>query len=154
MKGNEKLLDALNVLLEEELTAINQYMVHAEMAEDWGYKKLHESFEKRSISEMKHAEELIARILFLEGTPVVDKLGKIRIGADVPKQLANDRDLEMIAIKEYNDVIVLAGDVKDYATREILEKILKDEDRHVNDIEELQDQISQMGLQLFLSTQV
>lgn len=154
MKGNEKLLNALNVLLEEELTAINQYMVHAEMAENWGYEKLHENFEKRAISEMKHAEDLIARILFLEGTPYVDKLGKITIGADVPKQLANDHGLELMAIKEYNDTIILAGEVKDYATREILEKILRDEDRHIDNIEELQDQISQMGLQIFLSTQV
>ena len=153
MKGNEKLLTALNALLEQELTAINQYVVHAEMADDWGYKKLHESFEKRAINEMKHAEELIARILFLEGTPVVSKLGQIKIGEHVPKQLANDHDLEMTAIKEYNNTIVLAGDVKDYATREILEKILADEDRHIDEIEELQDQISQMGLRIFLSTQ-
>jgi bacterioferritin len=154
MKGNPKLIATLNDLLADELTAINQYMVHSEMAEAWGYKKLHEAFEKRAIDEMKHAETLIGRILFLEGTPTVSKLNKMMIGADVPKQLAGDRGLEMGAIKSYNEAIILAGEVKDYATREILEKILKDEDRHIDQIEELQDQIQQMTLQIFLSTQV
>jgi bacterioferritin len=103
---------------------------------------------------MKHAETLIGRILFLEGTPTVSKYNKMSIGADIPKQLACDHGLEMGAIKSYNDAIILAGQVKDFATREILEKILKDEDRHIDQIEELQDQISQMSLQIFLTTQV
>ena len=103
---------------------------------------------------MKHAEKLIGRILFLEGSPTVSKYNKMSIGADVPKQLAGDRGLEMGAIKSYNEAIILAGEVKDYATREILEKILKDEDRHIDQIEELQDQIQQMTLQIFLSIQV
>ena len=154
MKGNPKLLETLNSLLADELTAISQYMVHSEMAEAWGYKKLHEAFEKRAIDEMKHAETLIGRILFLEGSPTVSKLNKMMIGADVPKQLAGDRGLEMGAIKSYNDAIVLAGEVKDFATRQILEKILADEDKHIDQIEELQDQIQQMSLQIFLSTQV
>jgi bacterioferritin len=154
MKGNPKLIETLNALLADELTAINQYMVHSEMANNWGYAKLHLHFEKRAIDEMKHAETLIGRILFLEGTPTVSKYNKMSIGADVPKQLAGDRGLEMGAIKSYNDAIVLAGEVKDFATREILEKILKDEDRHIDQIEELQDQISQMSLQIFLSTQM
>ena len=154
MKGNPKLIATLNDLLADELTAINQYMVHSEMANNWGYKKLHEAFEKRAIDEMKHAETLIGRILFLEGSPTVSKYNKMSIGADVPKQLAGDRGLEMGAIKSYNEAIILAGEVKDYATREILEKILKDEDRHIDQIEELQDQIQQMTLQIFLSTQV
>ena len=154
MKGNPKLIATLNDLLADELTAINQYMVHSEMANNWGYKKLHEAFEKRAIDEMKHAEQLIGRILFLEGTPTVSKYNKMSIGADVPKQLAGDRGLEMGAIKSYNEAIILAGEVKDYATREILEKILKDEDRHIDQIEELQDQIQQMTLQIFLSIQV
>jgi bacterioferritin len=154
MKGNPKLIETLNALLADELTAINQYMVHSEMAHNWGYEKLHQHFEKRAIDEMKHAETLIGRILFLEGTPTVSKYNKMSIGADVPKQLAGDRGLEMGAIKSYNEAIILAGEVKDYATREILEKILKDEDRHIDQIEELQDQIQQMTLQIFLSTQV
>jgi bacterioferritin len=154
MKGNPKLIETLNALLADELTAVNQYMVHSEMAHNWGYEKLHQHFEKRAIDEMKHAETLIGRILFLEGTPTVSKYNKMSIGADVPKQLAGDRGLEMGAIKSYNEAIIVAGEVKDYATREILEKILKDEDRHIDQIEELQDQIQQMTLQIFLSTQV
>ena len=154
MKGDPKLLQTLNSLLADELTAINQYMVHSEMAEAWGYKKLHEAFEKRAIDEMKHAETLIGRILFLEGTPTVSKLNKMMIGADVPKQLAGDRGLEMMAVKAYNEAIVLAGEVKDFATRQILEKILADEDKHIDQIEEMQDQINQMSLQIFLTTQV
>jgi len=154
MKGNPKLIATLNDLLADELTAINQYMVHSEMAHNWGYEKLHQHFEKRAIDEMKHAEQLIGRILFLEGSPTVSKYNKMSIGADVPKQLAGDRGMEMGAIKSYNEAIILAGEVKDYATREILEKILKDEDRHIDQIEELQDQIQQMTLQIFLSIQV
>jgi bacterioferritin len=154
MKGNPKLLEALNSLLADELTAINQYMVHSEMAHNWGYEKLHQHFEKRAIDEMKHAETLIGRILFLEGSPMVSKYNKMMIGADVPKQLTGDHGLEMMAIKAYNQAIILAGSVKDYATREILEKILKDEDRHIDQIEELQDQIQQMTLPIFLATQV
>ena len=154
MKGNPKLIATLNNLLADELTAINQYMVHSEMANNWGYKKLHEAFEKRAIDEMKHAETLIGRILFLEGSPTVSKYNKMMIGADVPKQLAGDRGLEMGAIKSYNEAIVLAGEVKDFATRQILEKILGDEDKHIDQIEELQDQIQQMTLPIFLSHQV
>lgn len=154
MKGNEKLLQTLNSLLADELTAVNQYMVHSEMCANWGYKKLHEHFEKRAIDEMKHAEKLIGRILFLEGTPVVNIYRKINIGADAPKQLGNDHAAEIDAIKAYNEGIILAGAVSDFATREILEKILNDEDRHLDDIEALQDQINQMNLQIFLSTQL
>jgi bacterioferritin len=153
MKGNNTLIETLNTLLSEELTAINQYMVHAEMSENWGYGKLHAHFEKQAKEEMKHAEKLIERILFLEGIPIVSKLGSIHIGSDVPKQLANDHELESQAIKAYNDAIKLAGDVGDFATREILEAVLHDEDRHIDNIEERQDQIQQMGLQVFLSTQ-
>jgi bacterioferritin len=154
MKGNEQLLKTLNSLLADELTAINQYMVHAEMCEDWGYDKLHKHFEKRSIDEMKHAEKLIGRILFLEGSPTVSNLNKIMIGKTVDKQLENDHAAEEDAIKAYNDAIILAGEVKDYATRDILQQILNDEDSHMDEIEELQDQIKQMSIQIFLTTQV
>lgn len=154
MKGNKKLIEVLDSLLSDELTAINQYMVHSEMCANWGYEKLHKHFEKRAIDEMKHAEKLIARILFLEGTPTVSKLGKMMIGKDVPKQLAGDHALEMGAIKAYNSAIVLAGEVGDFATREILEHILQDEDAHIDGIEELQDQIGHMTLPIFLTTQV
>ncbi len=154
MKGNEKLIATLNSLLADELTAINQYMVHSEMCANWGYEKLHKHFEKRAIDEMKHAEKLIGRILFLEGVPVVSSLKGIFIGSDVPKQLANDHQAESGAITAYNEAIKLAGDVNDYATREVLESILADEDKHIDDIEALQDQISHMTLQIFLTTQV
>lgn len=154
MKGNPKLIDALNFLLADELTAINQYIVHAEMAEDWGYSKLHRAFEKRAIDEMKHAEKLIGRILFLEGVPIVSNLNKIHIGGDVPKQVENDRVAEAGAIKAYNDAIALAGELLDYATRDILVQILNDEDRHMDEIEEMQDQMEQMTLPIFLGAQV
>lgn len=154
MKGNADLIKTLNSLLADELTAINQYIVHAEMSANWGYERLHEHFEKRAIDEMKHAEKLIYRILFLEGTPTVSELRKMSIGAEIPLQLAGDHALEMGAIKAYNEAIKQAGDANDFATREILEHILEDEDRHIDGIEELQDQIAHMTLPIFLSTQV
>jgi bacterioferritin len=152
MKGNPGLIDTLNSLLADELTAINQYMVHSEMSANWGYGKLHEHFEKQAITEMKHAEKLIGRILFLEGMPIVSNLKKISIGSDVPKQLDYDHGAEEGAIKAYNAAIKQAGEVGDFATREILEHILADEDGHIDEIEELQDQIEQMTLSVFLST--
>jgi bacterioferritin len=154
MKGDPKLIKVLNSLLADELTAINQYMVHSEMCDNWGYEKLHKLIEKRAVTEMKHAEKLIGRILFLEGVPIVSTLKALHIGAEVPKMFANDLDAEMGAVKSYNSAIVLAGDLKDYATREVLEQILKDEDGHVDEIEAIRDQIVQMGLQVFLSIQV
>ncbi len=153
MKGNQELIETLNSLLADELTAINQYMVHSEMCADWGYEKLHKKFEKRAIAEMKHAEKLIGRILFLEGTPTVSKLNRINIGSDVTKQLVADHAAEEDAINAYNNAIKLAADVKDYATHDILKAILKDEDEHIDEIEELQDQISHMTLPIFLATQ-
>ena len=154
MKGNVKVIETLNALLADELTAINQYMVHSEMCANWGYTRLHKAVERRAIDEMKHAEKLIGRILFLESRPTVSVLEKMSIGADVPLQLAGDHSLEMGAIKAYNAAIKQAGEVGDFATREILEHILQDEDRHIDDIEELQDQVGQMTLPIFLSTQV
>jgi bacterioferritin len=154
MKGEPKVIETLNSLLADELTAINQYMVHAEMCENWGYNKLGETIQKRAIEEMKHGEKLIGRILFLEGIPIVSELRKMHIGIDVPKMFASDRVLESDAIKAYNSGILVCGDAKDYATREILETILNEEDRHIDDIEAVQDQIAQMGIQVFLSVQV
>jgi bacterioferritin len=154
MQGDPKLIETLNALLADELAAINQYIVHAEMCEDWGYGKLHEGFEKRAIDEMRHAEKLIGRILFLGGRPTVSKLSDIHIGKDVPKQVEFDRAAEEGAIKAYNDAIALAAEVRDHATRDILIQILNDEDRHMDELEELLDQIEQMTLPIFLSTQV
>ena len=154
MKGDPKVIDTLNSLLARELTVVSQYMVHAEMCDNWGYGKLDDAIQKRAIVEMKHAEKLIARIIFLEGIPIVSELQKMHIGADVTKMFANDHTAELDAVKQYNAGILVCGDAKDYATREILEDILKDEDGHVDSIEAVQDQISQMGIQVFLSTQL
>jgi len=154
MKGNKKIIQVLNELLAHELTAVNQYMVHSEMAANWGYKKLHEHFEKRAVDEMKHAEKLIGRILFLEGLPVVSQYLKLHIGAEIPVQLQNDHASESEAITFYNEGIKTCGELKDFATREILEAILNDEDRHIDDIEALQDQIKHMTLSVFLTTQI
>jgi bacterioferritin len=154
MKGNEQLLKALNGLLADELAAINQYMVHAEMVENWGYTKLGKMIQTRAITEMKHAEKLIARILFLEGIPIVNKLSEIHIGADVPKQFEADYGAEVGAVKAYNAAIKLAVEVSDNATKEILDSILNDEDAHVDEIEAQQDQIKQMGLPQYLSIQI
>jgi bacterioferritin len=154
MKGDPKLIKTLNSLLADELTAINQYMVHSEMCDNWGYEKLHKLIEKRAIVEMKHAEKLIGRILFLDGTPIVSELKALHIGAEVPAMFANDLDAEMGAVKAYNAGIVLAAEVSDYATRDVLQHILEDEDGHVDEIEEIRDQIGQMGIQIFLSIQV
>ena len=154
MKGNVKVLAELNQLLAEELTAVNQYMVHSEMCANWGYQGLHKLVQGRAIDEMKHAEKLIERILFLEGLPVVSKLNKVQIGADIPKQLANDVKAEYDAVKHYNAVIKLCASVGDNATKEVLDEILDDEDRHVDALEEKQDQVKQMSLQIFLTTQV
>lgn len=153
MKGPKKLIDTLNDLLSEELTSINQYMMHAEMCEDWGYAKLHEDFERRAIEEMKHAEKLMERILFLEGKPIVSNLGEFHIGSDVPSQVEGDLTLEDGAVKKYNEAIAYCATIPDYATRNILSEILADEDRHVDELEEIQDQIDQMTLPIYLSTQ-
>jgi bacterioferritin len=154
MKGNDKVLATLNLLLADELTAINEYMVHSEMCDNWGYAHLHEKIEKRAIDEMKHAEKLIARLLFLEGRPIVSKLNDIHIGEDVPTQLNNDLKAELGAVKMYNDAIKQAAELGDNGTREILEDILKDEEDHIDWIEAQLDQIKQMGIQNYLVEQV
>jgi bacterioferritin len=154
MKGNEKIIEKLNFLLADELTAISQYMVQAEMCANWGYKELAEVIEKRAIDEMKHAEKHIARILFLEGMPVVSALNQIHIGGDVEAHHKNDWDAENGAIKAYNEGIKLAVEVGDNGTREMLESILKDEEDHIDWIEAQFDQIKQMGIQVYLSEQI
>jgi bacterioferritin len=154
MKGNAQVIERLNLLLADELTAINQYMVHAEMCDNWGYSRLESAVEKRSITEMKHAEKLIARILFLEGLPVVSVLNPLHIGADVPAQLRHDADAEIGAIKSYNEVIGLCGEAADHGTQEMLKGILQDEEAHLDWLETQQDQIGQMGLQTYLLGQI
>ena len=154
MKGNENVLGALSRLLTEELTAINQYMVHAEMCENWGYQKLYESVRKRAFTEMRHAEKLIERILFLDAKPIVSELNTVNIGSDVAEQLKFDVAAEYGAIQHYNEAIKTCVEAADNATRDILQEILDDEDAHVDEIEALQSEIEQMGVQVFLTTQV
>jgi bacterioferritin len=154
MKGNEKILEKLNDLLSDELTAVNQYMVHAEMDDNWEYTRLAGAVEKRAIAEMKHAEKLIERILFLEGTPVVSSYKQINIGADVQKQLGHDWDAEFGAIKSYNDGIKLSSDLGDNGTEQLLKEILKDEEGHINWIEGQKDQVAQVGIQMYLAEQI
>lgn len=153
MKGNEKIITRLNMLLASELTAINQYMVHAEMCSNWGYKRLHDSDQKRAIAEMKHAEKLIARILFLDGLPIVTNLDKIYIGRDVDEQLKFDNKAETEAIKNYNESIRFVRELGDNGTAELLEGILLDEENHLDIIETQQSQITQMDLKNFLVEQ-
>ena len=154
MKGNQKILETLNTLLADELTAISQYMVQSEMCADWGYEKLHEAIEKRAIDEMKHAEKLIGRIIFLEGKPIVSNLNKINIGETVDVQHKNDHEAEEGAIKAYNDTIRLAVEVGDNGSRDLFEEILEDEEEHIDWIESQLDQIKQMGLQIYLAEQL
>lgn len=152
MKGKPEIIDSLNFLLRDELTAINQYFVHAEMCGDWGYEALHEAIEERSITEMKHAEHLIARILFLEGTPIVTKLNPIHIAEDIVGMFENDRKAEQGAILEYNKAVQLAAELADNGTKKFLDAILKDEEDHLDYIEGQLDQIEQMGLESYLTT--
>ena len=130
MKGNEKIIASLNDFLSDELTAINQYIVHSEMCDNWGYTRLHDAAEKRAIQEMKHAEKLIARILFLEGLPVVSQLKKMNIGANVEAQLKNDREAEAGAIKGYNEGIRLCLEVGDGGSRALVQCQLRLADTH------------------------
>jgi bacterioferritin len=153
MKGNAKIIKQLNARLADELTAINQYMVHAEMNDNWGYERLHNAVQKRAIDEMKHAEKLISRILFLEGQPIVSDLNKVTIGQDVTGQHKNDWKAEDTAIRDYNADIRLAAELGDNGTREMLESILKDEESHIDWIEAQLDQIKQMGIQNYLVEQ-
>jgi bacterioferritin len=153
MKGNKKLIEALNERLAEELAAINQYFLHAEMCEDWGYSVLHMAIKERSIQEMRHAERLIERILFLNGQPNLSKIGPLSIGKKVDEMHAKDWDAEDDAIKKYNETIKLAAEVGDNGTKTMLEEILRDEELHIDWLEEQQDQIEQMGIQIYLAEQ-
>jgi bacterioferritin len=153
MKGNTKVLTALNQLLADELTAINQYMVHSEICENWGYPALHGAIRKQAMDEMHHAEWLIERILFFEGAPTVSKLNPIRIGTSVADIIANDGDDELGAVRSYNEAIALARTVGDQGTAELLSKILAMEEGHVDWAEAQRSQIAQMGLQQYLSNQ-
>lgn len=153
MKGNEKLLEVLNTLLADELTAINQYMVHSEMCENWGYEKLHQSIRHQAMDEMHHAEWLIERIIFFEEIPTVSRLNRMRIGRTVLEMITNDNGDEMNAVKSYNSAISLAREVEDQVTVDLLTKILKMEEVHVDWAEKQLAQINQMGLENYLLLQ-
>lgn len=153
MKGNEKLITILNKQLADELTAINQYMVHSEMCENWGYIKLHQAIRKQAMDEMHHAEWLIERIIFLDGTPTVSKLNNIKIGKTVSEMINNDNNDEKDAVRTYNDSIKLAREADDQGTVDLLTKILKMEEGHVDWAEIQQAQIEQMGIENYLTNQ-
>ena len=153
MKGNIELLTVLNSLLADELTAINQYMVHAEMLENWGYGKLHLAIRKQAMDEMHHAEWLIERIIFFEGTPTVSKLNPIKIGKTVEEMIRNDNNDELDAVHAYNNAIKLSREVEDQGTVDLLTKILKMEEGHVDWAEIQHVQIEQMGLENYLVNQ-
>ncbi len=154
MKGDAKILDLLNEILTGELTAINQYFLHARMCGHWGYKRLEEAIKKESIGEMKHADELIARILFLEGLPNVQRIGKVNIGQKVLEILKNDLAVEMLAIPLLNRTIQTCRDAGDNATEDLLTKILVSEEEHVDWIEEQLELINQLGEAHYLAQQV
>ena len=153
MKGNDKVLRTLNHLLADELTAINQYMVHSEMCDNWGYSRLHKAIEKQAIDEMHHAEWLIQRIIFLEGAPVVSNLNPIKIGHAVPEIVVNDEDSEISAVHAYNDAIRVAREVADEGSVGLLTKILRMEEGHLDWDEMQRAQIEQMGMKNYLTDQ-
>ena len=154
MKGNDKVIAALNQLLADELTAISQYMVHSEMCANWGYEKLHKAIEHQAIDEMHHAEWLIQRIIFFEGAPIVTKLNSLKIGQSVLAIVTTDQASELDAIQAYNAAIRLAQELADEAPAELLRKILLMEEGHVDWAEQQSDQIEQMGLANYLNNQV
>lgn len=154
MKGNKKVIDVLNQVLRKELTGINQYFIHAKMCENWGYDRLRGLMRKESIEEMQHADRIIERILFLEGTPNISAYDKITIGPDVRQQLDNDLALEVAALVVLRDGIKTCVEAADDASRELLEHILVDEEDHVDWIESQLHQIKEVGYQNYLTQQI
>lgn len=153
MKGNAKIIATLNMLLADELTAISQYMVHSEMCNNWGYARLHKAVEERAKDEMDHAELLIGRIIFLEGMPIVSKIHPMHIGASVADQLSHDHEAEAGAVANYNVGIKETEELGDNGTRILLTTILTEEEGHIDWLEAQQDQVAQMGIQIYLSIQ-
>ena len=154
MKGSPKVIDMLNEALKEELTAINQYFLHAEMCENWKYDKLGHYIKKQSIDEMKHAEELIERILFLDGIPNMTELLQLTVGKNVRGQLESDLKLELAAVAMYNRAVELARAESDNASRELFERFLKNEEDHVDWLEGQLHQIEELGYERYLSQQI
>ena len=154
MKGDPQVIDLLNEVLTNELTAINQYFLHARMCENWGYERLWKKIRAESIDEMKHADEVIERILFLEGLPNVQRLGKINVGEKVPEMLKIDLELEGVAIPTLNRGIELCRKVGDNGTAELLEDMLVEEEEHANWLETQLTAIDQVGVQNYLAEQL
>ena len=154
MKGNAKVIAALNEALQEELLAINQYFLHAEMCENWKYKALAKFIKKQSIDEMKHAEKLIERILFLDGSPTVTGPAQLKVGKTVKEQLASDLLLELNAVKMYNHSVKLSRDEGDNASAELFAGLLEDEEEHVDWLEAQMHLIEEIGYERYLSRQM
>jgi bacterioferritin len=154
MKGNAKVIAALNEALQEELRAINQYFLHAEMCENWKYERLAKYIKKQSIDEMKHAEKLIERILFLDSGPTLTGPKELSVGKNVKEQLASDLELEYAAVKMYNAAVKLARDEGDNTSSDIFEDLLEDEEEHVDWLEAQMHQISEIGYERYLSEQM
>ena len=154
VKGNTKVIAALQEALSEELTAINQYFLHAEMCENWHYTKLGDFIKKQSIDEMKHAEQLIERILFLDATPSLTEPMRLSVGKTVKAQLESDLELETSAVQMYNRAIETAREHGDNASRELFERLLKDEEEHVDWLEAQLHQINEIGYERYLSQQI
>jgi bacterioferritin len=153
MKGNSKVIAELNKALREELTAINQYFLHAEMCENWGYHRLSSYIKKQSIGEMKHAESLMERILFLDGTPSMQPLD-VRIGGTVKAMIESDLALEVAAVKQYNNAVAIATEEGDNGSRDLFVVLLKDEEEHVDFLEAQVHQIKELGYERYLSLQM
>lgn len=153
MKANKKLLTVLNALLADELTAINQYMVHSEMCKNWGYSKLHLAVSKQAMDEMHHAVWLVERIVFFEGAPNVSKLNTINIGKTVSEMINNNNDGKRNFVRAYNEAIKFAREVNDQGTVDLLAKILKMEESHIDWVEMQHTQIEQMGMGNYLVNQ-
>ena len=154
MKGRPEVLAELSEMLKAEFASINEYMLHAEMCENWGYERLSKQTKMKSMAEMKHAEKLIERILFLEGAPKMDQLGKITIGMNVNQQLENDLALEKTAVVGYNKAIEVCRKAGDNATADFLKNILKEEEGHVDSLETELGLIKQVGSQNYLAQQI
>lgn len=154
MKGNDRIIEVLNAGLTIELTAINQYFVQAKMCKDWGFYKLAAHHYQESIEEMKHAELLIDRILFLEGVPEIARYDVIRVGSDVKEQLDNDLLLEVNAVNTYNGGVLLSSEVGDTGSREIIERIVVESEESVDWLETQLHQIKTIGMELYLAGQV
>ena len=154
MQGKREVLEVLAKMLKEELGAISQYFIHAEMCENWGLKKLSERTKKESIGEMKHAEALIERMLFLEGIPDLNDMPKLHVGKTVKDQLRNDLTLEKGAVEEYNEAIAICRKAGDHASANLLQSILGDEEGHVNFLEDQLGLIDQVGLENYLARQM